>query len=294
MALQHTISPHDTLVAIAAKYNIHLALLLSSNPQLRARPDVLSVGQALNIPPSTTHPLLLKQGVSTVQACAKKETDVSSHAFLLGTGQLTFDAEGSEVRGKRFSRRPHVPNSTSGVIIGRGYVLKNRSEQDIYYDLLVCGVDADVSRKLAGCRHLVGTKARKFLRDMGYHQLEISAQAQKKLFILTYAECEGAIQAICYRPDVIAKYGHADWQVLPQVMRDITVDLDFCGEYTAATRERIQPALVSANPKDLLLVMSDQYYWLELRNVPADRFRRWREYLCKYLSAKQPEMAVPA
>ena len=60
-------------------------------------------------------------------------------------GVLTWEAEGSE-GGRYHSRVLHVPSNTSGLTIGRGYDMKDRSAAEAQKDLIAAGVDAKKRR----------------------------------------------------------------------------------------------------------------------------------------------------
>lgn len=64
-------------------------------------------------------------------------------------GKITFDAEGQE--GGRFhSRELHVPSGSSGVTIGRGYDMSQKSAFRIKRDLMAAGVSKEDAEKLSG------------------------------------------------------------------------------------------------------------------------------------------------
>jgi len=292
----HEASAGETLVAIAKNYGLSLGQLLSANPLHRADPNSLPEGRVIKIPSARKEysSVRFENGslVSSEQPEHKaKKTDAVDY-FSVPTGQLTFNCEGAESRGRQFSRKPHVPKASSGVTIGRGYDMRNRSEQEIYNDLMESGVDPADARKLSACRHLSGPKARRFLQDLGYNRIEITPESQYRLFLLICAELEGEILRVCNKLDVVDKYGRVLWPELPQVIKDLVIDVCFCGDYTGATRERIQPCLVTVSLQDLMLVFSDQYYWIELRGVSLERFQARKAYLAAYIEKKADQFGV--
>lgn len=278
---EYSLQTGENLVAIAQRFRVTLNELLSANPQYRADPEFVRGGDKLTIPLAKIDDSLVRFGNAATTHLAECCTIPEDGVDWLQpkAGLLTFDASGSETRGRHFSRKPHVPDASSGVIIGRGYSLRDRAEQEIYSDLIESCVDPADARSLASCRHLSGAKARRFLHDMGYHRIEISAQSQYRLFSILYRELAGAVRHISRRLDVVEKYGDVTWSALAQPVIDVVVDLHSCCDYTNATFERVQPALVSNNIGDLLQVVSDQYYWVELRNVPLSRFEKRKQYL---------------
>ncbi len=284
--LRHTVSVGETLVAIARRYRLTLSQLLSANARYRSNPNGLREGAQLLIPSARLEQSAVRSEndvPKTELLDSESETQAIPDYFSVPQGQLTFDAEGTENRGRYFSRKPHVPNASSGVIIGRGYDLKDRSEQEIFSDLLEARVDLEDARKLSSCRHLSGPKAKKYLQDFGFGRIEISPESQFRLFGLLYEEQVGEFIRLSSKLDVLDKYGHCLWKDLPDVTKDIVVDLCFRGDYTSATRERVQPTLVAASAEELLGVISDQYYWVELRGVPLERFQLRKAYLAQKL-----------
>ena len=107
-------------------------------------------------------------------------------------GQVTFDAEGLDVESSiYFSRVIHWPgNDASGVTIGRGYDMGNRSEASILADMLAAGIGADQAGKLSKAHGKKGADAKKFVEDNKTDIGQITAEQQKKLFETVYAEYE--------------------------------------------------------------------------------------------------------
>ncbi|WP_019602732.1 LysM peptidoglycan-binding domain-containing protein [Teredinibacter turnerae] len=292
---EYSVQTGENLLAVARRFRVTLNELLSANPRYRADPDCVRGGDRLIIPTAKLDDSLVRFG----DVSAANQTDCCNLPLgdvdwlVPSEGRLTFELAGSEIRGRFFSRKPHVPDATSGVVIGRGYCLRDRSEQEIFNDLREACVDAVDARSLASCRHLTGAKARKFLQDMGYHRIEITPESQYRLFYILFNELIGAVLRIARRLDVVEKYGSVDWHSLDQPVKDLVVDLHYTGDYTNATFERIQPALVSANRNDLLHVISDQYYWVELRNTPFERFDARKRYLIKAAEAQTTTESTP-
>ena len=167
-------------------------------------------------------------------------SDDSDDFFVVPKGQLTFDAEGSETRGRYFSRVPHVPGPWSGVTIGRGYDMKEKSGDKIRSDLIAAAVDPETAEKLASASSLSGDQAKKFIRAHKLDQIEINPEQQKKLFIATYDELEKDVIRICSKADVVQRYGACNWEDVQPVIRDVVVDLRYRGDYTGKTRRKIQ------------------------------------------------------
>jgi len=278
--MEHTIKAGEYLSLIANKYSIPLGQLLSANPRYKANPDSIRVGDKLVIP-VTAKKKISRKKISKKKTSRNLSTSglTTTDFFNVPAGQLTFDAEGLETPGKYFSRKPHVPGPSSGVTIGRGYDMRERSEDEIVSDLSASGVPMVKARKFSRCRGLRGASARTFLNNNQLTDLSVTPEQQWRLFNSTYKELEGDVIRICSKADVVAKYGTTDWDQLHFLLRDITVDLRYRGDYTGATRERVQPVLVDNDLDALTSLMADRDYWVGSRNVPSDRFKRRRDYL---------------
>ncbi len=203
----------------------------------------------------------------------------SQDDFQVDAGQLTFDAEGMEQRGRYFSRNPHVPTDSSGVTLGRGYDMRDKTPAGINADLTACGLDPAAASQFAKAAGLSGAAGKSFIVQNNLSNFEITPGQQKLLFALTYQQMVGDVLRICQKPDLVARYGATDWAALPAKVRDLVVDLRYRGDYTPSSRERIQPLLVANNSAAIAQLMADQAYWCGPEKVPQDRFRRRRDYL---------------
>lgn len=203
----------------------------------------------------------------------------SQDDFQVDAGQLTFDAEGMEQRGRYFSRNPHVPTDSSGVTLGRGYDMRDKTPAGINADLTACGLDPAAASQFAKAAGLSGAAGKSFIVQNNLSNFEITPGQQKLLFALTYQQMVGDVLRICQKPDLVARYGATDWAALPAKVRDLVVDLRYRGDYTPSSRERIQPLLVANNSAAIAQLMADEAYWCGPEKVPQDRFRRRRDYL---------------
>ena len=201
--------------------------------------------------------------------------------FIVPRGQLTFDVEGNE-GGRWHSRTPHVPSESSGLTIGRGYDMKHRSREQIIKQMTDAGIAKATAEFYAGGAGLSGAKARDYMKAT--HLPEISPAEQKALFVITYAEIEQSTRKICDSPEVVKKYGAVDWDKLESTIRDLIVDLRYRGDYTAKTRELVQPCIVKNDLKALADVLSDREKWT---NVPENRFARRAEYAKKAVEKRK-------
>ena len=79
------------------------------------------------------------------------------------------------------------------------------------------------------------------------------------------------------KTDEVEKY-------LDPTIRDLVIDLRYRGDYTAKTREFVQPAVVKNDLKELAAVLADRDKW---SSVPDDRFKRRAAYAKKALDARK-------
>lgn len=277
--MTYAVKRGDTLSKIATRHRVTLAALLAANPRYKANPNAVGVGEKLEIPgkkapPTTTTKKKTRQQRPVAPTAVAPEDD-----FTVAFGQLTFDAEGLEKPGRFFSRHLHVPGTWSGATIGRGYDMRERSREEIVADLRAAGTSKTTAQKLARTRGLKGQQAKSFIAENGLGAIEITPQQQKSLFLLTYKELEGDVIRICTKVDVVAKYGGLNWNTLHPMIRDLLVDLRYRGDYTGATREKVQPPAVKNDLAAFTRALSNEDYWVGRRGVPGDRFRRRRNYL---------------
>ncbi|MFE8070092.1 hypothetical protein QQM79_03450 [Marinobacteraceae bacterium S3BR75-40.1] len=190
-------------------------------------------------------------------------------------GRLTWEAEGHE-GGRYHSRILHVPSASSGLTIGRGYDLKERSRAEVTRDLAAAGLAPDRATVLAGAVHLAGEAAEQFIIDQDLLDFEITPGVQLALFETVYEAMEQDVIRICTKRDVVERYGRTDWGTLDARIRDTLVDLRFRGDYTPVTRRQIQPPVVANDLVAFRQVMGQQSLW---SRVPADRFQRRVRYL---------------
>ncbi|OUS25028.1 hypothetical protein A9Q99_22540 [Gammaproteobacteria bacterium 45_16_T64] len=190
-------------------------------------------------------------------------------------GTVTYEAEGME-GGPFHSRVLHVPGDTSGLTIGRGYDMKEKSAEKITQDLTDAGVDGTVSITLGGASGLFGDAAKAFIEQEKLTDFEISMESQEQLFLKIYDEIEKDVRRICDKGDCVEIYGAVDWDNLEPKIRDIMIDLRYRGDYTPASRKRIQ-RLVSDN--DLTGFTDDLTHRDNWSGVPEDRFTRRTQFL---------------
>lgn len=193
-------------------------------------------------------------------------------------GKLTYDAEGNE-GGPYHSRILHVPGSTSGLTIGRGYDMKEKSAAKIEGDLKNAGVPADKAAMISKAAGLAGDQAKAFIDANGLKDFEITMEAQEKLFEVVYAELEEDVIRICEKADCVETYGAVDWANLNPKIKDVLVDLRFRGDYYGKTRKKIQKLAAQNDLAGFAEAMKDADFWKGSCGVPPDRFNRRVAYL---------------
>ena len=198
-------------------------------------------------------------------------------------GGVTFDSEGNE-GGKYHSRKLHVPGSTSGLTIGRGYDMGAKTAAQITTDLTTAGVELAMAKTLSGAATLRGENAKKFIKDNKVADFEISELAQKTLFEITYASEESTARGVCERAK---DYGTCDWEKLHPAIQEMIVDLKYRGDYTPETRKLVQPLIVANDLEGFAKAIANEKYWVDGKNVPLDRFKRRRAFIEEAV-AKQP------
>ena len=196
-------------------------------------------------------------------------------------GRLTFDAEGRE-GGLYHSRRLHVPGAASGLTLGRGYDMKNRTNAQIRNDLLAAGVDAGHAQLIAQASGLTGDKAEDFIQDNDLEDFEITPQAQLKLFQIDYNWHAADTKRLATKPDVTRRYGATGWEALHPAIRDVVIDLRFRGDYTPRCREFLQSHIAANNLHAFSGEIGKKTNW---PNVPRDRFERRRNFCQQALQA---------
>lgn len=197
-------------------------------------------------------------------------------------GLLTWHAEGQE-GGPFHSRVFCVPSDSSGLTIGRGYDMKEKTAATIAQDLVSAGVSPADAALIAKAAGLSGGAARKFIDDHQLRGFEIAKPTQKQLFHITYGRLKADVERISAKPDVVAAYGACDWPHIDPAVVDLVVDLRFRGDYTGTSRALVQKLLSRSDLPGLAQVMKQRANWA---NVPNDRFKRRCDFLDAALAAR--------
>ena len=144
-------------------------------------------------------------------------------------GQITFDAEGNDSPGDRyFSRVLHWPGGKSGVTLGRGYDMKHRTADDIFFDLTKAGVESEAAKRFSEGARLFGASADEFVRKNRAIYGALTLRQQHALF-------EGIVYPV-YEVSAKKRYGvlaaemksaSPSWEELDGKIRDIAVDFTY-------------------------------------------------------------------
>ncbi len=209
-------------------------------------------------------------------------TDSTAAIDTPDIGRVTWEAEGME-GGPYHSRKLHVPTGSSGLTLGRGYDMKERSSASIAQDLVDAGVSPDTAALISQAAGLTGAAARQFIQDRHLETFEITPAGQKALFLHTYAALKKDVQRISDKPEVVQAYGACALDSTDPAIVDILVDLRFRGDYTGASRAWVQRPAARNDLPAFIQTMKDAANWT---NVPRDRFQRRYAFLELALAAK--------
>ncbi|MED5524960.1 hypothetical protein [Gallaecimonas pentaromativorans] len=185
-------------------------------------------------------------------------------------GALTWDAEGNE-GGYYHSRVFHVPSASSGLTIGRGYDMRDKTTATIVSDLTTAGIDTVKANLIGKAATKKGKTAEQFVYSNDLLDFEITAPQQLSLFKKTYQFMLDDVKRISAGASQVKHYGTVDWDKTPQTVIDLLVDLRYRGDYTPATRRLIQKFVADGEYVKFKDVIQDQSNW---SGVPGDRFTR--------------------
>ena len=184
-------------------------------------------------------------------------------------GLLTWHAEGNNVPGSPyFSRVPHQPTNSSGVTIGRGYDMKERSRDEVVGHLSRSGIPLAEVEILADGARLHGSAAAAFIARADVAGITITESAQLSLFEIIYPWYLQEAERLCTKPDVTTMYGECRWDSFMPLLQEVIADLRFRGDYSPNTRQLIQSAIVNGD----LVGIRDAI--AQIPGVPRDRRAR--------------------
>jgi hypothetical protein len=163
--------------------------------------------------------------------------------LLVPQGQLTFDAEGVDFitavepfRQRRYPNFSRIlqwpPTSSSGVTLGRGYDMGNRSVGEIFSTLRRAGIEEYKAVICSKSAYIKGTHAGQFVKVYGPLVGEITHQQQISLFGLAYQVKLNEAQNLYGR--VCRNIPNAPiWEQLEQKVRDVIIDIFYQGVHNA-------------------------------------------------------------
>jgi hypothetical protein len=145
-------------------------------------------------------------------------------------GQVTYDAEGSDVASsKYYSREIHWPgNSLSGVTIGRGYDMGNRTKVAVKHDMLKAGIEDKKATSLSEGAGLKGDKAKEFVTNNKESITKITVANKVKMFDKIYPGYEIRAKNNYIRWTASEK-DKTEWDKLHQAIKDVLVDFVYQG-----------------------------------------------------------------
>jgi hypothetical protein len=151
------------------------------------------------------------------------------------SGKITFDAEGNDNEtSPHFSRVVHWPgNDESGVTLGRGYDMGNRSSAAVEADLVAAGVGSAKAKEFAKGAGKKGQKAKTFVKDNKATLGQITREQQQKLFDIIYPKYVERAK-LNYEKWTVDEAGagldgKVKWENLDAPIRDILVDFVYQG-----------------------------------------------------------------
>ncbi|MCK1067041.1 peptidoglycan-binding protein [Pluralibacter gergoviae] len=181
----------------------------------------------------------------------------TSGSLRVREGQVTFDSEGIDyitaVEPFRqqsypsFSRILHwPPKFSSGVTLGRGYDMGNRSAGEIYATLRLAGIEEYKAVLCSKASHLKGRQAGQFVKVYGPLVGEITHDQQIRLFEIVYREKLDYAKGV-YSRNSRRIHEPLTWSKLDKVIRDVFVDTIYQGNRTAPEMVKIMASGGSEN-----------------------------------------------
>lgn len=158
---------------------------------------------------------------------------------------------------------PHVPTDSSGVTLGRGYDMKERSAAQIETQLKAAGIDAALAKKYSGAAKKVGESARKWVKD-NKPFAAITAEQEKSLFRAEYQRQTDATVAFLTDPERGYVHDGDDWKLelnfkdlKPEILAFL-VDLKYRGDLDASSWGYIKASVVGNDLKKLGTLVADK------------------------------------
>lgn len=222
-----------------------------------------------------------------------KEASGEDDPLKVDRGQVTFDAEGQDnANSIYFSRVIHYPGGNSGVTIGRGFDVGQRSKKANISYMESAGLSSSQISLLASASGIKGKAAGAWVKKNKDKVGTITHEQQKLLFDIVYEAHKKDVVRISSKDDVVAKYGATDFDKQHPAITDILVDLRYRGDYHSRSRVFLQKAAADNDLKKFAQLMSDNK-WLTDFGVPKSRFLSRKKFINEAAEGKQPVLEKP-
>lgn len=173
----------------------------------------------------------------------------TSGSLRVSEGQVTFDSEGIDYitavepfrqqRYPSFSRILHwPPKFSSGVTLGRGYDMGNRSSGEIFSTIMQAGIEEYKAVICSKASHLKGRQAGQFVKVYGPLIGEITHAQQIRLFEIVYREKLNYARGV-YSRNSRHVHDALIWYKIDKEIRDVFVDTIYQGNRTAPEMVKI-------------------------------------------------------
>jgi hypothetical protein len=143
-----------------------------------------------------------EEEMAKISEIEKQEKELDIMKQLREFGELTYNQEIGPN-----STKPHHPTPTSGVTIGLGYDMKEKTAEQIMNDLIDVGVEEDKAQTLSEAAGLSGKEATAFTKTN--KSLAITDEQQNKLFTKIFAQSikqtEGDLRDMGYDPSTLSE-----------------------------------------------------------------------------------------
>ena len=143
-----------------------------------------------------------EEEIAKISEIEKQEKELDIMKQLREFGELTYNQEIGPN-----STKPHHPTPTSGVTIGLGYDMKEKTAEQIMNDLVDVGVEEDKAKTLSEAAGLSGKEATAFTK--ANKSLAITDEQQNKLFTKIFAQSikqtENDLRDMGYDPSALSE-----------------------------------------------------------------------------------------
>lgn len=191
---------------------------------------------------------------------------VAGGLLRVSAGQFTFDNEGRDYRtaavplraGPRpwFSRVLHWPGGYSGVTLGRGFDMKQRSAGEIYSILRQAGIEEHKATICSRAAGLSSRAAAQFVTVFGPMVGEITHHQQVRLFELIYPRYVSLARHyyLKHTKKLQMVQKAVSWEEMDKKIKDVYVDIVYQGVDDIKTLTRA----AAKNNKDKMIALIEQ------------------------------------